>query len=254
MHINDVVICLTDNKNKPLREFGAQRVDKGRKCEVYAPVDTEYKFLIKNNTDRRIKVNIDIDGSTVSGRGLILDAKSSDYIERFVDVDKKFKTSLVTGDGVADPTSPENGIIKVRVTKEILSLPKPTIVEEHHHHHWHDGWTRYPTYPYPIPTVWCSSNPNIGGVLRGCSSDQATYSATCANLSPEVNAKEYDTSITLATVEGAKSNQTFGSTVWIGDDMEFGEAVFTFYLKLANQVVDKEYEQYLKLKEKFENK
>jgi hypothetical protein len=255
MHYEDVVVTLVDNTKKPFRELNSQRQDKGRKCEVYAPVDTEYKFLIKNNTDRRIKVDIDIDGTNVSGNGLILNAHETDYIERFVNVDRKFKTSRVTGENVADPTSPENGIIKVRVHKESNQyhvIPSPIVIEKHVVHH-------YPQWEPYRRTFWDYSNtPMCGGI-----SQPAVYTASNATLTSgyttdmhvgataAYTAQAAPPAESLATVEGAKSYQSFTTTTWNGDDTTFGEVVFTFYLKLDAQAVDPEYLKYLELKKKF---
>lgn len=273
MHFEQVVVTLVDNNKKPFRELNASVSGRGRKCEVYAPVDTEYKFLIKNNTDKRIKVDIDIDGSSVTAGGLILEAHEVDYIERFVNIDRKFKTSLKTGEGVADPTSPENGIIKVRVKQEKkIEIPKPIIIEQHHHHHHHDVWGN----GYWNRTLhYTAQNPTYGGVLRGMnevggSSMPVSYSANIGattdahvtlnatkHLAPEISVRERDNSLiseSLATVEGGISNQRFSTTYWNGDDQTFGEVVFTFFLKLATQAVDPEYIEFLRLKSKFEAK
>lgn len=255
MHFEEVVVTLVGSDNKPLREYNSQRAGRGRKCEVHAPVDTEYKFLVKNNTDRRVKVSIDIDGTNVSGNGLILNAHASDYIERFVDSDKKFKTSRTNGEGVADPTSPENGIVKVRVHKEKVADPIPSItkiVEEHHHHwdYWQPWWNRQGPYYYTANQTYGVKN-CVGGVSYDtCSAsvgDQPTVRAMNAVSQPVPQES-------LATVEGSQSNQIFGSTSWIGDDATFAEVVFTFFLKLAAQVVDPEYAEFLRLKQKFDNK
>lgn len=259
MHFEEVVVTLVDTQNKPFRELNSQRADRGRKCEVYAQADTEYKFLVKNNTDKRIKVDIDIDGSSVSGNGLILGPHSSEYIERFVDIDRKFKTSLVTGEGVADPTSPENGIIKVRVHKEkFTEISLPVTIINHHHHHdlWWNNDQRnnlyYGTKHYTSPDVV------YGGVLRGVSSRGVSDSVIGTTSDTKgLNTVSYSASLNvpkvenLATVEGGMSDQKFTSTIWNGDDTSFGEIVFTFFLKLASQAVDQEYLKYLELKKKF---
>jgi hypothetical protein len=258
MHYEDVVVTLVDNAKKPFRELNSQRQDKGRKCEVYAPVDTEYKFLIKNNTDRRIKVDIDIDGTSVSGNGLILNAHETDYIERFVNVDRKFKTSKVTGENVADPTSPENGIIKVRVHKESNQyhvIQSPIVIEKHVVHH-------YPQYPQWEPyrrTFWDYSNvPMCGGSVQQpvtYTANNASVATTDMHIGATLNAYTAHAAPpaeSLATVEGAKSLQSFTTTTWNGEDAAFGEVVFTFYLKLDAQAVDPEYVKYLELKKKYE--
>ena len=271
MHIDDIVVVLVDTQNKPFRELNSQRADRGRKCEVYAPVNTEYKFLVKNNSDKRIKIDIDIDGSSVSGNGLVLNAYGYTYIERFAEVDRRFKTSLKSGEGVADPTSPENGIIKVRVHKEKAQEIKlaPIVIEQHHHHHHETVWNYGRTLHYTS-----QDQPTYGGVLRGMNTScsvgatkgfdstptVATYSAS---VEPAVktsggilnNMKSLRASLpvaeSLATVEGDASGQQFVPTTWNGEDMAFGEIVFTFFLKLASNMIDPEYVKYLELKQKF---
>ena len=155
------------------------------------------------------------------------------YIERFAEVDRRFKTSLKSGEGVADPTSPENGIIKVRVHKEKAQEIKlaPIVI----------GMNASFTVGDSTPTV-------------------ATYSAS---VEPAVktsggirnNIKRLRASLpvaeSLATVEGDASGQQFVPTTWNGEDIAFGEIVFTFFLKLAANAIDPEYAQYLELKKKF---
>lgn len=253
MHFEETIVTLVGNDNRPWREFEAKRLDKGRTCKVFIPTDTEYKFLIKNNSDRRIKICIDIDGTNVSGNGLILNSHETDYIERFVDQARKFKTSKVTGDGVADPTSPENGIIKVRVVKEKYVPPvrhDPPIEHHHHHHHWdYPGYWNRTIYG----GSWGSSSHTYGGVLRssniGTKGINANYSAP-VNSPDTVTTAAYNTTYTggdpLATVEGDVSSQRFSTTTWAGDEGE--PTVFTFYIKESSTVEDKQYQEYLRLK------
>jgi hypothetical protein len=286
MHFEEVVVTIVDSTGKPFRELNSQKVNKGRKCDIFVPVDTEYKFLVKNNSDRRIKLDIDIDGSTVSGNGLILNAHQSEYIERFVDVAKKFKTSRKDGEGVADPTSPENGIIKVRVNKEKLPEPtqiviKPPVIKEEHHHHHHypaDIWWNRPLTYTTRTTEYCSGSDVIGAsndsVLSSTLRSATMEGTKCSmksfgpingdarGLHGNVTTCCYSAQIegdvgsvksfaeTLATVEGSHSNQNFTWTNWIGNDLSFGETVFTFFMRLAAH--DPEYEQYLLLKKKYE--
>lgn len=233
MHHEQIVVALLDNNKKPLREFDSRRQDNGRKCSVYIPEETEYQFLVKNNLDRRIKINIDIDGTNVSGNGLILDANCTDYIERFVDVNKKFKAVKKTDERVSDPSNPENGIIKVRIQKERKIYPTLTTIQSVG-----DYWVYKETYdPTFRPHItWLNS------VLRGCNNSDAIYGNVqcCYNAS---------TQEPLATVEGSISNQQFTSTTWNGD--EGITQIFTFYLKATSQEVDKEYQEYLRLKQKY---
>jgi hypothetical protein len=118
----EFVVSVIHN-NKPVREFneGGQRV-----CRI--PFNSEYKLRIKSKTWKKALVSISIDGTDVltGGKQLILSPYQSVELERFVDdlnAGKKFKFISVeqgasTGE-VQDPTSPENGLIRVQIFPEV---------------------------------------------------------------------------------------------------------------------------------------
>jgi hypothetical protein len=291
MHNDSVVVTIVNDDKKPLREHDFSKVnDRQKKCKVVLPFDSSYKILVKNQNDRRIKLEIEIDGTIVSGNGIVIDKNCTDYIERFINIDRKFKFVKPNSDGVSDPTNVENGLVKVRVVKE-MDAPSPLIIKEHHYHHydyWYPYGRRYLVDPW---TVYGSSGEGLvggcypdnlnwtnGAIAKGTSlGGGATFGASMEKLNNMVSfesasldanvvgsIQNADGSIKSdygvptagaigevgATVEGAKSDQTFGSTNWIGD---LGEAsIFTFQLLGMNPVDNKEYEEYLKLKQKFE--
>jgi hypothetical protein len=227
MFYEEIVAVLCDTNKKPLRELDSQKQENGRKTKVFLPFDSEYKILIKNNSDRRIKLNIEIDGTSVSGNGLILSAHQTDYIERFVDIARKFKFVKSSNENVADPTNLENGVIKIRIHKEKpINLTPITI---HHYGYGYDVW----------------NNRTIGGVLRGTTTDMS-YSAGAQTYSLNCSCSNLESG---ATIEGGKSEQTFTSTYWNGNEDK--EIVFTFHL-FGSEQNDQEklqkMEQFLKLK------
>jgi hypothetical protein len=284
MHYNAVVVSLTDEKKKAFREVDAKKTKDGRRCSVFMPFDTEYKLLVKNiNKERRIRLEIDIDGTNVSGTGLVMDANDSAYIERFVDIAKKFKFVKAMGEGanedVADPTNPENGIIKVRVYTEKKADPKPLVIEKHHHHHDHWPWG----YPHQ-PLTWTSQNASYntssgsapqkrsltrgfsstnepemksgGGVVLPSTDNTLSFNCHVDSMIPShepQNVNYSQESIAGATVEGNRSSQHFGKTMWEGDDGL--PIVFSFQL-IGTPAQDKleddpEYQEWLRLQEKF---
>lgn len=236
MHYEDCVIALCDNNKKPLREFSSERNGKGRKCKVNVPFDTEYKFLIKNNSAARIKLEIDIDGSNVTGNGVIISGNMTDYLERFVDSDKKFKFVRATHENVSDPTNVENGIIKIRVSKEI-TFPFPHIFKQDNF--WDQVYIprRTPNSfpPDQYQPYWYSETT--------CYSSSVTPSLQSNHITPSVDSQ------LGATIEGSKSNQQFTTTSWNGDADVYW---FTFQL-LGREEKDPEYEKYLELKKKYES-
>lgn len=289
MHLEEIIAVLCDTNKKPLRELDSQRVDQhSRKAKVYLPFGSEYQFLVKNQSDRRIIIRAEIDGTNVTGNGLILDAHSSDYIERFVDAAKKFLFVKATDERVGDPTNRENGVIKIRIRKE----KKPVVVkEEHHHHHHHnDYWfgpyRSNPQWPgYPSPS-WYSSETVYKGTdgIGSVNASNASYGAvvndsapTAANHTKSLKGGNFNPGVLRsanmvssqpqmmsfmaesnnlasdvgATVEGGMSNQFFGKTTWNGD--EDIETSFTFHMIGVDAVADvekaKKMDQFLKLKE-----
>lgn len=241
MHLESIVVCLTDNNKKPLRELNFKKVnDKHRKCNIHLPFNSEYMILVKNLlSNTRIKLDIDIDGTNVSSSGIIINGNTNSYIERFVDIAKKFKFVQATGNGadpsVADPTNPENGIIKIKVSKEKQII--------------NYGWTS--TIPNKIQKYPIWTTPN------DCYWNTTTYSSLSNQNSSIKCLRNINTSDNVftnenigATVEGSCSNQKFSTTFWNGDDGE--PYVFTFYLT-GHQQNDAEYNEYQRLKKKFEN-
>jgi hypothetical protein len=260
MHFQSVVVTLVGADNKPFREYDPHQVENGRRCNLIMPFDTEYKVFVKNLADRRIKLDIEVDGTNVSGKGLIIGSKENAYIERFVDAARKFKFVKAQGAGanpnVADPTSPENGIVKIRVAKE-----KQATLNWNYYYNQPSIWTS-PINPYPLnPEIICygsQSNPTgtpISCSYKGGAGDNIKrgFSTKSMSFSSLASAETQPKTDVGATVEGNNSGQSFGTTYWNGDDGD--SMVFTFYVRgVENGITPEEqrqYEEYLRLKEKF---
>lgn len=236
MHHNNTVVTLVDSNRKPLREYNSTRTSKGRDCNVYLPFDSEYQFLIKNQNDFRIRVEIEIDGSNVTSTGLILEAGAQDYIERFVDTQSKFKFVRATDEAVADPTNPKNGGIRV-ITHLERQLPAPKYIAPKLEIH-PDPRKWYPIrgmmYGDSLPLGARSYTPPTENILSNSFSDSsALYCSTGERNIGEI-ATAYSGGAAAAssfergaTVEGSYSDQVFGTTVWQGDAY-FTESVFNF--------------------------
>lgn len=90
---------------------------------VGLPFDTEYKIRLKNKNNRQAMARVFVDGIQVCALGdFVLGASSSLDLERFVDTSltrgKKFKFVSLEHSEVDDPTSSENGIIKIEFRLE----------------------------------------------------------------------------------------------------------------------------------------
>lgn len=220
MHYDNIIVTLTDDNKNPLREFNSRKnFRRGRTCDVFISEGTEYKFMIKNNHDRRIKIDITIDGTNVTGNGLIQSANSVDYIERFVDLNRKFKAVLASNEAVADPSNQLNGKIVVKVTVEDVPIMNTMI----------NDWNR-------LERSWEPSR------------SMQWYSATNYSQTVSCSTKSLSYDEKIATVEGSVSNQKFGTTTWNKD----GDiSIFSFNLKKSNIQDDADYKMYMELKKKF---
>jgi hypothetical protein len=116
MFQNQFVVSIRNENGEILRE--------SRDKEVFLPFNSHYSLLLKNNNNRKAVAEIFIDGTKVLGKHkIIIDPHSSVNLERFcIDGDlssgNKFKFVKANHSDVQDPTSSENGIIKVVFTLE----------------------------------------------------------------------------------------------------------------------------------------
>lgn len=251
MHFEDTIVTIVDSNRKTLKEYESEKIPKGRKSKVFIPFDSEYQFLIKNNNDTRIKLDIEIDGSLVTNEGLIISSFQTAYLERFLNSNEKFKFVKANNEAVSDPTSVENGIIKVRVYKEIKpwSVHHPYILTTTYPRGLLDT-TRYLVAPssvmYGVNGINSRSlnSENIGNVCN--------YSASISNMvDPTLSNSNNDLG---ATVGGTLSNQKFSETTWNGDNGV--ETCFTFIMRGTRGLNSKEaqiqfekMQQYIKLKQ-----
>ena len=278
-----VVVALTDDNNKPFREHDfkkGQTPGGPNSCKVYVPFNTEYKILVKNQNFCRIKIDAELDGTNITGDGLVISNNSSCYLERFVGGEgKKFLFVPVDSDAVGDPTSKENGILRIKIAKE---NKKPIDI---HHHHWYprDMWGGPYDNPliggYPYKSTYTSeTQKSFNNILRGSKScdysaggsgvsDGLVRSCSVGNVSYDVpvlpmsdvsaiNVNGGAIGAAGATVEGGNSNQKFQTTTWDGDT----GTIYTFVFKLLgvsselSEQDKKDLAEFERLKEKFGKK
>ncbi len=211
---SSTVVVLEDaNTGAPFRELDHHRNGFNSHVRVVMPFDTEYKFRFKFPSDMaRRRLEISIDG-TVVVRDLIITHDS--VLERFLDSAKRFKFVKATSEGVADPTSPNNGLIMVKLWRE-KPLPLQGLML---------GMLRGMT----SETRYKASGSCVGESL--CS-DHVFMSHMSASVGQEksIGGVQLNASYEAgATVEGRDSSQRFGTTQWEGD-AELMPQVFQFQL------------------------
>jgi hypothetical protein len=211
----------------PVKENGRRS-----KKEVAIPFDSEYRVRLKNKNDRSCTARVSIDGRKVSQLGdFIIHAGGSVDLERFVDRSmdsgKKFKFVPLDHEDVDDPTSSNNGIIKVefRLAKtrdgNKMLPPRP----------WPDPpdtpglWTAWPCKEDNNGPKWVDPSWNDGtaggNVYKATTTSDVYYhnssgdhlgsicSFTC-DSTPIGTMRKMKKSVDAgATIEGGKSSQSF---------------------------------------------
>ena len=288
MHYEQYVVTIADQTGKTFREFDSERLQNGRKSKIYIPYNSEYKIGIKNNSDRRLKMTIDLDGTSISGLGgLIMSAYTSEFLERFVDVARKFKFVRKNDERVSDPSNVENGLLKISIEKEVqpYSITSITTTQWPPNGTWVCKSSPPITQPYDVwgqpmygsGSAPCGYSHQAGDVIGASTNDAAPSPSVTAynckvdnhfnfsepetvkrclrsaSVSPKKPIKALLNEESGATVEGASSSQVFTQTTWNGTD----GLAYEFIFKLLGQdgVSDTErveYAKYLELKKKFE--
>lgn len=269
MNNSSITVALTNDTKKPYREYNYKKLtDKCKTSEVILPFDTHYEILIKNENSSRIKLDIDIDGTIITGAGIIVNGNAHSQIERFVNSTKKLFFTKKTNEKVADPTNKENGFLTIKVSKE--KQFDYTFRTNFPMDPYNGG---YDFYNYRIPNSYPSWLPyrgltagdvfigpgNTSSGLGGITTFTSTMNASSnLNLSSAPTFKSAESSIncdTGATVEGDNSNQTFKTTLWNGEEID---SDFIFQFKMLGQEVklspqeEKDIMEYKRLKAKFE--
>ena len=243
------------------------------------PFETEYQILVKNNDFKNVRLDIDIDGGNVTNEGIVIRSGYTVYLERFLNSQNKFKFVPVSNEGVGDPTSKENGIITVTGHFE---LPAPKPVEPVYNYKKSFCGLRGNMKGSPrgsvaggsaasdnsVHTDWMKEEGDVQ-YSKGCEPQVNTsggilnFSEISTNFcSPGIGARECDYSMNTiatrsigqagATVEGAKSNQQFTQVHWRGDDPAVQAVTFKFKLLGMDNRESKEWQEYMRLKEKFQ--
>lgn len=275
MKNESVVIALTDSNDKPYREYDFKKThtpNGASSCKVYLPFDSEYKILVKNQNNCRIKIDAELDGTTITSSGLIIAANGVSYIERFISGDgRKFKFVTLLNEGVADPTAKENGILRIKVAKEKASEINKTI-ETRIHHHYDYWWNRNPWAPSPFGGVMYGNN-NIHAYTSRTSDAIINHTKASRTLDGGAEVVSYNASLPScdklsfmdsaegggspgkdvggATVEGSVSNQKFETTFWNGDLGTIATFVFKLLGKEFSEEDKKELAEFERLKKKF---
>ena len=187
---------ITVNKNR-LKKYG----DK-----YYLKDGQTFEIELKNPTNRRVKVHIEMNGKLISNTGLILPSgNSSHYIERYIDEARKFKFKTFHVDDVeeTEEARERNGLIRILFYNECL----PTAIS--------GGitWTNFSpsfnsTYTGGYVTTTNSGNVNLS---RGVVTTDSVFDSTTRSATAYYNTDMPQVE-TGRVMEGGNSSQKFHTT------------------------------------------
>lgn len=204
MYSNNLAFAIK-SRGKVLREFG----DK-----VYLPFGSEYSILIKNLENKRVSVNVSIDGKDIAEgiSSFVIDAKGTLELERFVrnanlNEGNRFKfiertESIEKHRGI----ELEDGLVQVDYRFEDTESWKK-YVQWTHSNIWYHGDTSGHYYGDP--------NINVNSVMRGVTGGTvSTNSVWPAGSVPCNSTTTASTNLNDAgiTVPGSESQQQFHTT------------------------------------------
>lgn len=216
MYKNGFVLAVKNPRGKVLREDNNK---------VFLPFYDEYSILIKNKQDKRAQAKIEIDGTEVSSQKFVIDAYGELDLKRFVlDGDlnkgKRFKFVPASDSRVQDPTSSDNGIIKVTLKRE---KERPYRMTPYYFHpDIYDGFDGEKYTSWMGNTITCGSS--------GAPRSTATLSTCSMSFSEGVSGD-----VKGATVGGSNSEQSFGQ-ISMGD-LEDDETVLRLRLVPVEKAV-----------------
>lgn len=178
--------------------------------QVAIPFDKEYKIRLKNKHNRSCTARVLIDGRPVSALGdVIIGADGTIDLERFIDSSltsgKKFKFVSLDHPEIDDPTSSDNGIIKVefRLAKgsQIVLQPIPEMPDPHFKP-WHPPWDNTAVWYHYNDVTYTANSENTKRSLSNDSIGSGlTSSCNFINCNAAVD--------NGATIEGGHSSQSF---------------------------------------------
>ena len=193
----------------PVREF-----ESGRDKKIALPFDSEYKIRLKNKNNRGCTAKVFIDDKQVSKLGdFIINANGTIDLERFIDSSlergKKFKFVPLDHPDVDDPTSSDNGIIKVEFRlarkKNGIKIKTDPIVWKP----W--NWDDYEPWKFDgvlgggtSDFIYSNSTGGLNGSVSFCCSDN--FVSDDAGLAKSTLRNNVEDG---ATVEGSRSDQSF---------------------------------------------
>ena len=171
---------------------------------VYLKDGAQFEIEIFNPRTNPILAKIKINGNYISSAGIILKPGQRVFLERFIDVDKKFKfeTYEIEGSSEAQAAASLNGLVQVefydevQISGNIDYTYRPTI-----------------TYGSTLPSTFTTLTNTGSGTISNMSLTSGLNAVYCSSVASPVSGAVNEKSVETGRVEkGEKSNQKMESS------------------------------------------
>ncbi len=243
MYKEKLVVAIKSN-DKILRET---------KDIVHLPFGSEFSVLVKNLDNRRIKFNLEIDGTDALSTGIIVDANSEVEIKRFIRNGNmnegnafKFIERTAAIENGPRGIKIEDGIVKVEFWSEYKTpIPSPDYWRgkmegaEEERNRRNNPWIQPFGPRFGSPQI--SDTFLIGGALRGISASVSATSPRLQNTSTLSATENYVESLNDVgiTVPGSKVEQKFTPVYGFVAESTSTVIILKLVGKTAEKVVEK---------------
>lgn len=181
--------------------------------KVYLHDGTQFEIELFNPKDKPVLAKIKLNGSYISSSGLILKPGQRVFLERFIDVDKKFKfeTYEVDNSPEADSAIRNNGLVEVEFYDEQVYYQTPN--------YWYGGntltihngsgnWHSSPVFTTSGGNAYYANSIGITGSNGPAGSSGTMLCSSSTSTSTfDMSAKKEETKETGRVEQGEKSNQ-----------------------------------------------
>jgi hypothetical protein len=174
--------------------------------KIFLTNGDNFELEFENYTNKRFAAKIKINGRLISTSKLVLEPGQHIYLDRFIDVDRKFQFDTYNIDDTpqANSATKDNGLVEVKFYKEqevnLFLTPVVPITP----------WIK-PVYPYqpdrwvnPSPTWWYATNDSHDQTYKAGGMMSANY-CNCTNT-PVKNDVEYCCDTQMAQIETGRIN------------------------------------------------
>lgn len=169
----------------------------------------EFQIELRNTSENRYLVKIKLNGKFISNNGLVIDAYSHHYLDRYIDTNKKFKFNTFMVDDVNETKKQRerNGKVEILFYKELTYPNWNTINYTNTDYTLYSGSWGTSSSNMVINNMTNDGSRSLGNInnsIQSVVNSSEEYASGNLNYQPEVETGRVD--------EGSKSKQKFQNT------------------------------------------